>query len=106
MYPLQSARQLLAILDVTGSTFELLKYKLVTLGFVFFAGEGSAASAAECRVLLRAARSLAYPEVPSTSAGNEDFAHLCGNYCYLLRNHPREEQLRGLIHIWNYGLDM
>ena len=90
---------------MTGKTFELLKYKLVTLGFVFFAGEGSTASTTECRELLRAARSLAYPEIPLTDAGNDDFAHLCENYCYLLRNHPREQQLRTLIHRLNYGLE-
>lgn len=93
---LQSARQLLAILRVIGSTFDVLKYTLVTLGLEFMESDGPAADAACCQSL-RAARALAYPEIPLDRAGNDDFNYICMNYCFMLRNHPRENRLREVI---------
>ena len=92
-----TARQLAAILDVIGSVFDVLKHKLLTLGLVFYAGEGSAAAIDECRTSLRSARELSYPEIDRGSAGNADFQLICDSYCFMVRNHSAEDQLRRLI---------
>lgn len=92
-----TARQLAAILDVIGSDFDVLKYKLITLVLIFYVGEGSAAAVDECRSYLRSARVLSYPEVARGSAGNADFELICKSYCFMVRGHRREGQLNRLI---------
>jgi hypothetical protein len=94
---LESTKRLLSILHVIGSPFKILKHQLIALGLEFLVSYGGPTAAAACRQALRAARALSYPEIPLSSAGNEDFEAICGNYCHVLTNHPRARALDELI---------
>lgn len=92
---LRAVKHLEGIISSSGSpTLGVIKYRLMILGIEFFA---DAISASACQAQLRAVRRLCYPEIDSDGGGNTHFEWLC-DYCFMLENHPKEQDLRQVIH--------